>query len=339
MPINYTRGLQNIQNRRFDKELNESVLTKAFSDTGIPENIRYVWESMKPIPDKSNTKTFEAAKRVQDHLEGKFNLHFYRDYRTQGSVTTKTNIAVHSDYDLLTLVRRYHYVAPPLTVTHPYTDSEPKDDMADLRSQAEQILKSIYDEVDTSGAKSVKVFNKHLNRKVDVVFGFWYNTKEFVDTGNEIHRGIYLYNFLEKKKEEDFPFKHSYSVNVKGDATNDGSRKGIRLLKNIKVDSDQKIELTSFQLTTIVHSIENSKVFYMTGGELSIAQAISHQLDTLINNPSIRSEVISPNATEKPLTSDTVPQMQKLKTDLDTVIRDAARELSSSYLQRRLLTY
>lgn len=338
MAINYTKGLQNIQNRKFDGALNESLTTKSFSSTDIPENIKYLWESMQEIPAKSNAKTIDAGEKVKTHLEQELKLHFNRDYRTQGSVTTKTNIAVHSDYDLLTIVGKYHYVAPPLTVTNPYTESNADTDIKELRSQAETILKKWYDEVEPKG-KSIKIFNKALYRYVDVVCGFWNNTIDYEQTGSEVNRGIYLYDFDLKRKKSDYPFSHIYYVNQKGDHTNDGSRKAIRLLKNVKNDSDVKIELSSFALTTIVHSIDNKKLFYTTGSELSITQTISDQLDILINDPSYRSKVQSPNRTEAPLTEDTVPEMQKMKNDLDAILKDSVRELSSPFIKARMLNY
>ncbi|SFO79663.1 hypothetical protein SAMN04488519_1176 [Algoriphagus ornithinivorans] len=47
--INYTKRLENIQSRKFDRELNESVLSKTFSSREIPENVKYLAESMRKI--------------------------------------------------------------------------------------------------------------------------------------------------------------------------------------------------------------------------------------------------------------------------------------------------
>ncbi|RYE41541.1 MAG: hypothetical protein EOP48_23895, partial [Sphingobacteriales bacterium] len=83
--LNYQQRLSNLQQRRFDRELNESVLTKSFSRTDIPDDIKYLAESMRPIAKKSTDKTIEAASRVQRHLESKYRLGFTNAYRTQGS--------------------------------------------------------------------------------------------------------------------------------------------------------------------------------------------------------------------------------------------------------------
>lgn len=338
MAIDYEKRLQNLRARRYDNELNESVLTKSFSSTSIPKNIKYLMEAMVKIDKKYNDRTFEAAKRVQKHLEDGFNLHFSRVYKTQGSVTTSTNIKVHSDFDLLTIINRYHYNGVGVPNDNPYTDSNPNSDIKELRKQSEKIMESIYDEVDKTGKKSIAIFNKSLNRKVDIVFCFWYNSKKYEETSNEYYRGIYLFDFTKEEKILDYPFAHISQVNSKGDATNDGSRKAIRLLKTLKADNED-IELSSFHLTTIVHSINNTELYYKTGNEIEIAKAVSKQLDRIIKNSDYRNSIESPNGTEKPLKDDTIDGMKKIKSDLDELIADVHKELYLGYFEKGQLIY
>lgn len=336
--IDYNRRLQNVRNRKFDGSLTESLTSKMFSRTDIPENIKYLLEITKPLGQDYNSKTILAADRVKNHLENGFNLHFDRAYRNQGSVMTNTNIKVHSDFDLLTIIDRYHYNAPSVPVNNPYTDTNPHSDIEELRKQATSILKNQYGEVDTSGTKSISIFNKSLHRKVDVVFCFWYHIEEYLKTSNEYYRGIYLFDFVKKQKILDYPFAHIQSVNNKGTYTNDGSKKGIRMLKNIRSDSDNK--LNSFQLTTIIHSIENQELPSSSGTEIILASNISQKLNSLINNPVYRKSIQSPNGTENPLTNDDcVKEMEKMKDELDTLVRDSYLEMKNSTLQRIINSY
>lgn len=339
MAIDYEKRLQNLQARRFDNELNESALTKSFSSTSIPKNIKYLMESMVRIDKKYNDRTIESANRVQTHLENGYDLHFSRAYRTQGSVTTSTNIKVHSDFDLLTIIDRYYFLGEGVQNNNPYTESEPNSDIKSLRRQSERIMESIYDEVDKTGNKNISIFNKSLNRKVDIVFCFWYNSKEHEETSNEYYRGIYLFDFPNEEKILDYPFAHINQVNAKGDKTNDGSRKGIRLLKTLKADSNEEIILSSFHITTIVHSISDGELYYNRGNEINIAKALSSQLQKLITDPEYRKSVESPNGNEKPLKDDTVIGMRKIKADLDELISDIHKEMYLGYFQKGELTY
>jgi len=339
--LNYTQRLKNLQTRKFNQRLNESALSNSFDRYDIPENVKYMVESMRPIDKKYNDATLQASENVRTHLERELRLHFGRDYRTQGSVICGTNIQLHSDIDLLSIIARYFYLHPELPNTDPYTDSDPAVDIEQLRSQAVKIMKTYYDTVDDSGAKSILIYNKNLRRKVDIVFAYWYNTSDYHKTNDEYHRGVQLYDFVSRVKQgADYPFAHIRNVNWKGDSTNDGSRRGIRLLKNLKADSDYKIDLSSFQLTAIVHAIENSKLNYSTGSEWTIAKAVSDEMKMIIELPSYRQRVKSPNGTEYPFTDDkTVPEIKKLKADLDELLVDTAKELHSQIVNRAILTY
>ena len=329
--LNYTKRLSNLQNRKFDRALNESVMSKSLSASLMPDNVKYMLESMRPIEQKYNAKTIEAADRVQKHLESKFQLSFTRAYRTQGSVKTQTNIRVHSDFDLLSIIDSYQYYE---TSTGSSYSGNPDQDIQNLRSQAVTILKNIYDEVENTNEKCVSIFNKDLYRKVDVVFGFWYNTNEYEKSKNEYYRGIYLYKFPAGPKERDYPFAHIAQVNTKGDQTNDGSRRGIRLLKTLRADSDVELKVVkSFHLTSIVHSINNTNLYYSASRELSIAQAMSNEMDRMISDEAYRKSIKSPNGTENPFfSSSTVPEIVKLKDDLDTLIVDCSKEIMQSPL-------
>jgi len=338
--LNYQTRLANLQNRRFDPGLQQVMLSKSFSRSDIPENVKYMIESMLPIGKDYNDRTLKAADNVQTHLENGFDLHFARAYRTQGSVRTGTNIKAHSDIDLLTIVNRYHY--PQGEPVSPYTASVPRDDIQELRKQATSILQSKYDNVDANGENCVSIFNKSLHRKVDIAFGFWYNTNDYERTNDEYYRGIYLHKHPSCNRKQDFPFAHLYNVNLKGDSTADGSRKGVRLLKNLRADSDVEFQhLKSFQLTTIVHAIDNGQLFYQPGQELSIAHAISGELARLIDSPVYRQSVKSPNTTEQPLGKEGIEkELNLLKTDLDTLIEDATKDIArSNHLQNTIKAY
>lgn len=335
--LNYTQRLANLQSRKFDRELNESQISKSFSTRDIPDNLKYLLEATRKIDAKYNAKTVEAANRVQKHLENNLKLNFSRAYRTQGSVITSTNIKVHSDFDLLTIVDRYHYNAPSLPVTSPYTASEPREDIKALRTQSLKVLRDIYDEVDDSSEKCISIYNKSLGRKVDVVFAFWYNTEKYEETNDEFYRGVKF----SVAGSPDFPFAHLHNVNYKGESTSDGSRKAIRLLKNLKADSDNDLDLLKgFHFTTVIHSIQNALLVHPNSSELSIAKTSSDELGRLIDNSTYRKSVKSPNGTEHPLIEDKfVTELQLVKTDLDELIKDCSKEIGSSAVQKALLTY
>jgi len=330
MALNYDRRLENLQKRRYDNILNESVLSKSFSASDLPKNVKYLMESMLPIGESHNYKIITAAKNVQNHLEAGYNLHFQRAYRRQGSVETNTNIEVHSDIDLLNIIDRYYYTEPSLPIRFPYTASDPDEDIEELRIQALQILRKKYQHVDDSNEKCITIFNKNLRKEVDVVFAYWYHTEEYERSNDEFHRGVRV---RKRWARADFPFAHIRQVNAKGGQTLDGSRKGIRLLKTLAADSEAKFKfLKSFQLTTIVHQIENGHFLHYSDREIKIGQAISEKISQIINDSLYRCGIKSPNGCETPLTDDNIiKELKLIKADLDELIFDATSEIKTGW--------
>jgi hypothetical protein len=252
---------------------------------------------------------------------------------------TNTNIKIYSDFDLLAIVDRYHYAQ---TVSDPYTATDPDTDIQEMWKQGKAILCGVYDEVDASNPKCISVVNKSLNRKVDVVFAFWYNTDEFDKSRDEYYRGVHLYQFPSGPREaQDFPFAHMHQVNVKGNETSDGSRRAIRLLKTLKADCDTDLgDLKSFQLTALVHSMDSTRLRYYLANDLNIATETSGQIRKVLEDSTFRKGIKSPNGTEYPLASDeVVPLLKRLKEDLDELIVDATRELNSQTVRNAVQAY
>lgn len=336
--LNYTERLSNISNRKFDDDINESIVSKSLSSRELPENIKYLIESMRPIDKKYNSRTLEAAENVKKHLECNLNLSCSIEYKTQGSFKTDTNIKVYSDIDVLTIINSYYFLELGLPNDNIYSLTSPDDDIKQLRKQATRILTDIYDEIDTTKTKSISIFNKSFKRKVDIVFCFWYHSKTFIEKLDEHYKGIYLYEFPTKTKTIDFPFATINCINAKGENTNNGSKMGIRLLKNLKVDGN--INLSSFQLATIVHNIDERLLYFNTSNHLQILNAISDKMDLIINSSIHRKGILSPNNCENPLKDDEiVTEIIKIKNDLDILILDTSKELNNSRIKFNILNY
>ncbi|MFD0892455.1 hypothetical protein KBB96_13595 [Luteolibacter ambystomatis] len=335
-PLNYSARLSSLTARKSDTALNESALSKSASASLLPSDVRYLLESMRAIGSDYNSRTLEAATRVRNHLENNLELPVSRTYKTQGSVVTNTNIKLHSDFDLLAIIDDYHF--PETKPINPYTKTEPNSDIRALRQQSTSIMQATYDIVDTSGEKGISIYNKSLHRKVDLIFCFWYLSSKYQETQDEFYKGIYLYKFPTGEKIKDYPFAAIHNINQKGDRTNDGSRKAIRLMKNLKADGDNVLkELKSFQLTTIAHSIPDDQITYQTvGSEIFIAESVSRQLGNLIRDNDYRKSVKCPKGIEYPLRDDEiVPSLRSMKEDLDTLVADVKSDLARSALVKK----
>src|SRR6476469_9246023 len=142
--LDYKKRLQNLAARRFDPTLQKSLVTESFQKSEIPEDLKYLAESMQSIEISYNQKTITAADNAKAHLVRDLSLNFLIEYRYQGSVMTKTNIKTHSDIDLLAIIGAYYY-HDNSTTENPYT-GDADADIQSMHKQIKSVLEKQYDE-------------------------------------------------------------------------------------------------------------------------------------------------------------------------------------------------
>lgn len=333
MKKNYTQRLEKLKKRRLDEQLQKAVLTESFSDIRISESVKYALESMSPIDSSYTNNTYVASENIRNNLtSGLNNKGLTVEYRHQGSVETNTHIKLHSDIDILVFTKKYQSMEPPLTPTNPY-QGDPLADLKELRQECFNILDSIYNQVDNSKAKSIKVFPTNPKRKVDVVPANWVNTVDYQTSSNEQYRGVHIYDKDNHSRQKDFPFMHIANVKAKDNLVSGGLAQLVRLLKTLKVDADYEINLTSFEITSIVYAMENHALNKPKYQELLLLNEGSRQLERVIIDKFYRENLISPNGGEKVFgTSESkIVELKKLKLELDELIEDITEDLGKQF--------
>lgn len=333
MKKNYSQRLEKLKKRRLDDQLQKAILSESFSDVRINDSVKYALESMSPIDPNYTKNTYLASENIRNTLtKGLSNKGLSVEYRHQGSVETNTHIKLHSDIDILVFTEKYHNMEPPLTPLDPY-QGDPLADLRELRQESYNVLNSIYNQVDNSKAKSIQVFPTNPKRKVDVVPANWVNTLDYQTTSNEKYRGVHLYNKDNHSREKDFPFLHISNVKAKDSIVTGGLAKLVRLLKTLKVDADYQIDLSSFEITSIVYDMDSFTLTKPKYQELLLLNEGSKQLDKLINNKSHRENLMSPNNKEIVFgTSESkVVELKKIKLELDELIEDIIEELGKQF--------
>jgi hypothetical protein len=331
MKKNYTQRLAKLKNRRYDDHIQKAILSESFSDITIGESVKYALESMSEIDPKYTKATYVASENIQNHLTpGLRNKGLTVEYRHQGSVETNMHIKLHSDIDILVFTDKYHAIEPPLPVPNPYL-GDPLADLKELRVECFRILDSVYNQVDNTHSKAIRVFPTNPKRKVDVVLSNWFNTVDWHNSSNEKHRGIHVYDKDKHTREKDYPFLHISNVNLKDSIVNGGLRKLVRLLKTLKVDADFEIKISSFEITSIVYDMSNLSLNKSKLHELLLLNEASTQFEKLINDKTYRENLVSPNGMEIVFGADQskVLELKKLKLELDELIQDIAEELAS----------
>lgn len=242
---------------------------------------KYVRLAMEAVDEEATKKSKDAAANVKDLLARNMsNVSF----QYQGSIMTDTHIKGASDVDLLILPEQFFgwdksgvenslqipeckkYSSVQLNrledalKTVPYK-GDPLGDLRYLRDVCEGVLSKAYDECDLSKAKSIKIFNKHYNRKVDIVVASWFDdATSFANNRELTYRGIQLYNCVSNTRESiDRPFLSAKLINERSSCTGGRLKKMIRLLKTLKAESEKEIFFSSFDIYAICYAMNPSQ--------------------------------------------------------------------------------
>ena len=334
----YDQLLANVRNRRSDFDnygiLQKSVLTESFRKQNLPETVKYVYESMQSVGQEYTDKTFEEAGRVQRQIKeavktanGVINDVTF-DY--QGSVPLNTHIKVHSDLDILVIHDRFYYGATRIVPRIDYT-GKPYEELQALRTTIFNRLSSSFyaANVYNEKPKCIQISGGSLKRKFDILVCSRFNSQEYIDTNEEHLRAISIYSSNSNSCQEDHPFNHIYEVDKKDNSfyVRGNLRRIVRLLKSLKVDADQKIDLSSFMITSIMYHMDDLK-FYLPEDKLSeLLVNTSLHLDKILSDETYRLSLKSPNKKEDLFqrgNTVVLSEIRKLKNELDITIADLA---------------
>ncbi|GIW83137.1 MAG: hypothetical protein KatS3mg105_4944 [Gemmatales bacterium] len=297
--------------------------------------VKYAIGAMQPIDPTYTHNTYNEGERVRNQLEK--NLGSYSivcDFDYQGSVTNDTHIRAKSDIDLLTLHCAFVSLEPPQKPSSPYKGN-PVDDLLILRKASIRILTDRFPEatVDSTGSKSVAIEGGSLRRKIDVVASNWRNTNEYARTRLKRDRGIHILDAHKRIRLPNLPFLHNDRIHNKDERTMGGLRKAIRLLKSLKYDADDGVDLSSYDIAAIVHAMEDQDLIVMKGMELVLLEKCKQFLDYLAGNQWYRESLEVPNGTRKIFCSEgaSLTGLNELRREVDQLHHDIENDLTRSF--------
>lgn len=307
------RGRINPENFTFQKSFSDELSTISYSEV-----LTYVRIAMKGVEPEYTQKSKDAGERVKEHLStGLKDVVF----RYQGSVMTNTHIKGYSDIDLLTISDKFYYYdakkvkdileSPENKSKFQQTSIQkmiseankssyqgnPIQDLRQLRLDSENILEDVYDICDKRKPKAIKIKNKSLNREVDIVIANWYDDVASIINDKGEYRGIQVYNKETHTRENpDFPFLSIKRINERGSETKGRLKKMIRFLKNSKANSNQDIDLSSFDINAICYDIDTSRYESLSFYEL--VPVLYNQMKEICTNQVKADNIISVDGRE-----------------------------------------
>lgn len=307
------KGRINPENFALKKTFSDELATVSYSEV-----LTYIRLAMKGVEPEYTQKSKDAGERVKEHLSKKLSDVVFK---YQGSVMTDTHIKGYSDIDLLTISDKFYtYDAPKIKQILESVEQKNRyrqasiekmvkevntssyqgnalQDLRQLRLDSELILDDVYDICDTTKPKSIKIKNQSLNREVDVVIANWYDDVTSVINDKGEYRGIQVYNKeTHSKGNADFPFLSIKRINERSSDTNGRLKRMIRFLKNTKANSNQVIDLSSFDINAVCYDIEIVK--YQTLSFYELVPVIYYQLKEICTNQTKSDSIISVDGRE-----------------------------------------
>lgn len=308
MPINYGTKLDDLRSRRLgiDRDpslyLERSALREGYERRITGAATRYALGAMAEVNPRYTEISVEECVRIASQLvKGLAAEVKSADYRLQGSVPLNTHIRGVSDVDFLVLLGRYVTFDRdgPLASTYTPCDISMLREVTALRRSCESILKSKFPaaKVDTSGNKSIKLSGGSLKREIDVVPSHWDDNGDYQRTLSENFRGVCILDESVPELVTNLPFLHIKQINEKDAACSGGAKMAIRLLKNIKSDSDQDIRLSSYEIAGLMWHASSALIYNRSGFEMSVLGGTDIHLTSLVSNYSTTTGLQTPDGT------------------------------------------
>ncbi|MGZ3237506.1 MAG: hypothetical protein ACXU8A_09055 [Burkholderiaceae bacterium] len=298
---NLTR-LERLRARRIDPNIKVAGLNEAYGRLLTEDSaVQYAIGAMQPIDPEYTRRTIEERSRVESQLQQGFSsagLAVSFDY--QGSVTNDTHIRAHSDVDLLTVDEKWVSIELPNVPSSPYSGNT-VEDLRAIRKQSITVLKGAYPaaKIDDSGSKAVNISGGSLKRKIDVVACGHWHTVEYMRNPEKHWLGIQVLDNLNGVRISNKPFLHNKRITDRDALMNGGVRKLVRLLKSLKYDSDDAIDLSSYDIAGIVYNMPDDKLLSRPGQDLVLVDNCHTFLLLLNGDKALREQIEVPNGTRK----------------------------------------
>jgi hypothetical protein len=318
---------------------NARSISEKFETRSTGQWAKYALGIMQEVDPTYTQNSVAEGERVKSQISNRIATDVRFEY--QGSVPLNVHIRGVSDIDILVLLNRY--VTIDLTGSRAnssdYTDWVGPSgiaQLATLRGELETALKAAYPaaDVDITGDKAIGLSGGSLSRKVDVVPSHWHDSAQYQISKNKKDREVKVFqkhaftSFLNR------PFLHVDKINDKERRTGGGAKKVIRMLKNLKADSDNPsaILVNSYEIAGLVYHFEDPPILVPGYNELALVAATTQQLSRLIDNKLWTMGLITPDGIRKIVDSEAkFNSLKLLREEVNGLAKNLAVELTSRY--------
>lgn len=350
MAYTLEQKLARLRDRRYDPLVfaAHASLQESYQKRSSNEATRYALGSMQQVEPRSTEISLEEAQKVEDNLRsGLTSVSLFPTFKLQGSVPANVHIRGASDVDLLCIDARYVHVETCSNSLKTYSDytglGSIIDDVLHLRKEAITVLNRRFwaANVDTSHDKSIALSGGAFRRKVDLVPSSWYDSAAYQTTLDETHRGIDIANKRTRELIRNFPFLYMAKLNVADQATLGGTKMGIRLVKNLKNDAEADMELSSYDIGSLIFHCPPDYIRYYNTNDLAVLAGMDRWFSELSKNEVAALELETPDGTRKIIDSkDKWRSVGLISRELASLSQAIAGEMGQSWqFEHRPHTY
>ena len=268
--------------------------------------IRYALGAMAAVSETYTRVSLETGEKVVNQLNQRLSkAGLTSEFELQGSVPLDVHIKGVSDVDLLVITTTHlKYEISGSKAKQGYyirTNTSSSEVLAKLRNQIEYELALAFPKatIDKEGAKAVKISGASLSRCVDVVPALWFDTAEYQGSGRKADRGVCIYNKRTGETIRNHPFLHIDLITKRCDTSSGGLRKSIRLCKNVKEDSDKDIQLSSFDIASLMYHADMHALSMNIYTDLAVLAETQRYLDALYHNQNQANALMVPDGSRK----------------------------------------
>ncbi|BCO29440.1 hypothetical protein MIZ03_4363 [Rhodoferax lithotrophicus] len=308
-------------------------VTEGYRNKTRSKNFQYALVSMQEVEAQYTAISYREAERVAKQIDsGLLRLGKTVTVELQGSLPLNVHLRRVSDVDMLVWPWRFFVFdssgvsAPNYTISTSNAASE----ITSLRSECCSVIRSAFPaaKVDDSGAKCITVSEGSLLREIDVVPSVLYKTATHQRTNNDDDRGVQIYDKKANELITNYPFKVRALINAKEVRTGGGCKKAIRLLKNMKEDSDTSIALSSFNIMSLVYAMQDSDLVHLSYCEGKIVASLQNWFYTLAHDENRLRGLDTVDGSRKIVQSAAdVTAVSQMADELNTLVLLIAQEL------------
>lgn len=319
MEHDYSLLVENLKGRRYDEALREPVLSDAFHQSGYSDCLLYTLESMVEIDAAYAYKVYANSRRIHESISTALKKRGYDvDYRYQGALKTYSNILLYGDVEIIVIKKN--------------VSEKPHRDMQTLAMDLMDILTkdTSFKTVDYSDKTRIRITAQKPTCEIDILPSLWVNSAEYVKTKNEIYRGIAEFDFAKKKVKKYLPFLNIARINSRDQHTNGNLKAMSRLLKTLRADADDKIDLRDSEINAILYNMPEVELSVPQNKVLSLLPKVALLLEKLSIDSKYFNHMLSPSEKDRVFGGrpEKQQEIRKLSESFSTLIADVKKDLS-----------